>query len=66
MGTAAVSGSGNMTPQFPIQMQQGQQQQQQPQQINMQQPIHQQLPINQQQVMRVSKKAKDVLKCEKI
>ena len=42
-------------PQFPIQMQPGQQQQQQqPQQMNMQQPIHQQIPINQQQVMRVS------------
>ena len=63
MGTA-VSSSGNMMPQFPIppqQMQPGQQQQQ----LNMQQQIHQQLPINQQQVMRVSKKAKDVLKCER-
>ena len=62
MGTAAVSSSGNMTPQFPIQMQQGQQQQQQPQQINMQQPIHQQLPINQQQVMRVSQQRERYVK----
>ena len=54
-------------PQFPIQMQPGQQQQQQqPQQMNMQQPIHQQLPINQQQVMRVSQQGKDMLKCERI